>query len=81
MVPVRDCRCTHISPDYALASNDQRSTSDVAGMLSDTGIGWKSSTQKGVTTATYESEYVALCDGLKEAFPQRSFVEWHAIWR
>ena len=48
--------------DHAAASNDRRSVSGVAVMLGDTAIGWKSSTQKCVTTATCEVEYVALCD-------------------
>ena len=48
--------------DYAVASNNRRSVSGVAVMLSDTVIGWKSSTQKCVTYATCEAEYVALCD-------------------
>ena len=53
--------------DYAAASNDRRSVSGVAVMLSYTAIGWKSSTQKCVTTATCEAEYVALCDAPKDA--------------
>ena len=53
--------------DYAAASNDRRSVSGVAVILGDTAIGWKSSTQKCVTTATCEAEYVALCDASKEA--------------
>ena len=53
--------------DYAAAYNDRRSVSGVAVMLGDTAIGWKSSTQKCVTTATYEAEYVTLCDASKEA--------------
>ena len=39
----------------------------VAVMLGDTAIGWKSSTQKYVTTATCEAEYVVLCYASKEA--------------
>ena len=53
--------------DYAALSNNRRSVSGVAVMLGDTAIGWKSSTQKYVTTATCEAEYVALCDASKEA--------------
>ena len=55
--------------DYVAASNDRRSVSGVAVMLSDTAIGWKSSTvtQKCVTTATCEAEYASLCDASKEA--------------
>ena len=53
--------------DYAAASNDRRSVSGVAEILGDTAIGWKSSTQKYVTTASCEVEYVALCDASKEA--------------
>ena len=53
--------------DYAAVSNDRSSVSGVAVMLGDTAIGWKSSTQKCVTTATCEAEYVALCDASKEA--------------
>ena len=41
--------------------------SGVAAILGDTAIGWKSSTQKCVTTATCEAECVALCDASKEA--------------
>ena len=58
--------------DYAAASNDQRSVSGAAGILGDTAIGWKSSTQKCVTTATCEVEYVALCDASKEALFTRA---------
>ena len=53
--------------DYAAASNGRRSVSGVAVMLGDTSIGRKSSTQKCVTTVACEAEYVALCDGSKEA--------------
>ena len=53
--------------DYAVASNDRRSVSRVAVMLGYTAIGWKRSTQKCMTTATCEAEYVALCDTSKEA--------------
>ena len=60
--------------DYAAASNDRRSVSGVAVMLGDTAIGWKSSTQKCVTTATCEAEYVALCDASKEALFTRRAV-------
>ena len=58
--------------DYAAASNDRRSVSGIAVMLGDTAIGWKSSTQKCVTTATCEAEYVALCDASKEALFTRA---------
>ena len=57
---------------YAAASNDQRSVSGVAVVLGDTAIGWKSSTQKRVTTATCKAEYVALCDSPKEALFMRA---------
>ena len=58
--------------DYAAASNHRRSVSGVAEILGDTAIGWKSSTQKCVTTATCEVEYVALCDASKEALFTRA---------
>ena len=58
--------------DYAAVSNDRRSVSGVAVMLGDTAIGWKSSTQKCVTTATCEAEYLALCDASKEALFTRA---------
>ena len=58
--------------DYAAAVNDRRSVSGVAVMLEGTAIGWKSSTQKCVTTATCEAEYVALCDAAKEAIFTRA---------
>ena len=46
---------------YAAASDDSRFVSGVAVMLGDTAISWKS-----FTTATCETEYVALCDASKE---------------
>ena len=58
--------------DYVAASNVKRSVSGVAVMLSGTVIGWKSSTQKCVTTATCEAEYVALCDASKKALFTRA---------
>ena len=58
--------------DYAAAYDDRRSVSGVAVMLGDTAIGWKSSTQKCVTMATCEAEYVALCDVPKEALFTRA---------
>ncbi|CAM9864367.1 unnamed protein product, partial [Ascophyllum nodosum] len=64
----------HADADYAAASNDRRSVSGVAVMLGDTAIGWKSNTQKCITTATCEAEYVALCDASKEALFLR------AVW-
>ena len=54
--------------DYAAKSNDRR----FAVFLGDTAISWKSSTQKCVTTATCEAEYVALCDASKEALFMRA---------
>ena len=58
--------------DYAAASNDRRSVFGVAVISGDTAIGWKSSTQKCVTTATCEAEYVALYDATKEALFTRA---------
>ena len=43
-------------------------------MLGDKAIGWKSSTQKCVTTATCEAEYVALCDASKNALLTRALL-------
>ena len=57
----------YVDADYATASNDRRSVSCVAIMLGDTAIGWKSSTQKCVTTVACEAEYVALCSASEEA--------------
>ena len=57
----------YVDGNYAVASNDRRSVSGVAITLGDTAIGWKSSTQKCVTTATCEAEFVVLCDTSKEA--------------
>ena len=59
--------------DYAEASSSRRSVSNVTVLLSDTAIGWKSSTQKCVTTATCEAECVALFDVSKQAFFTRAF--------
>ena len=58
--------------DYAAASNDQRFVSGVGAIMGDTAIGWKSSTQKCVTTATCEAKHVALCDASKEALFTRA---------
>ena len=58
--------------DYAAAFNDRRLVSDVALIMGDTAIGWKRSTQKCVTTATCEADYVALCDESKEALFTRA---------
>ena len=60
--------------DCAAASNDRRSVSGVAVMLGDTAIDWKRSTQKCVTTAMREAEYVALCDACKKALFTRRAV-------
>ena len=57
---------------HAAASNDRRSVCGEPVMLGDTAIGWKSSTQKCVMTATCEAKYVALCDAFKEALFMRT---------
>ena len=57
----------YVDADYAGASDSRRSVAGLAVLLGDTAIGSKSSTQKSVTTATSEAEYVALCDASKEA--------------
>ena len=44
----------------------------MAVLLGDTATSWKSSTQKCVTAATCEAEYVALCDASKEALFMRA---------
>ena len=62
----------HADADYVAVANDRKSMSDVAVLLSDTSIGWKSGTEKRVTTATCGSEYVALSDASKEAFFARA---------
>ena len=54
------------------ASNYRRSVSRVAVILGDIAINSKSSTQKCVTTAACETEYVALCDAAKEAIFERA---------
>ena len=64
--------CVYADADYAAVSNDRRSVSSVAVMLGDTAIDWKSSTQKCVTTATCEAEYVALCHASKETLSTRA---------
>ena len=59
--------------DHAAASNDRRSVSGVAFTLGDTAIiGWKSGTEKCVTAATCEADYVALCDASKEMLLNKS---------
>ena len=55
----------------------------MAVLLGDTAISWKSSTQKCVTTATCEAEYVALCDASKEALFMRAvlvFLQPQLAW-
>ena len=49
-------------------------------MLGDTAIGWKSSTQKFVTTATCEAEYVALSDASKGGALHESCPSVLAAW-
>ena len=61
--------------DYAAAFNDRRSVSGIAVMLGNTAFGWKSSTQKCVTTATCQAEYVALCDASKDAIFTRAVLK------
>ena len=58
--------------DYVTTSNGRRSVSGVAVMLDDTAIGCKSSTQKCMTTASWEAEYVALRDASEEALFTRA---------
>ena len=68
--------------DCVGAFNDRRPVSGVALMLVDTAIGWKSSTQKYVTTANCEANYVALCDASNETFFTRAvfvFLGFEAI--
>ena len=60
--------------DFAAASNGLRSVVGAAVMLRDTAIGWKSTTQICVTTATCEAEYFACCNASKEALFMK------AIW-
>ena len=50
--------CVYADADYAAASNDRRSVSDVVVILEDTTIDWKSSTQNCVTTTSCKAEYV-----------------------
>ena len=56
--------------DYAAVSNDRRSVSDVAVMLGDTPLDWKSSTQKCVTTTTYEQSMLPYAMRLRRRYPQ-----------
>ena len=66
MVLVLDCLvCAYAY--YVATSNHRRSVSGMAVLLGDTETGWKSSTQKCVTTAACEAEYVALCDASNKA--------------
>ena len=58
--------------DYAVAPNGPRFVSEVAVVLGDTAIVWKISTQKCVTTATCEAEYVTLFDAAKYAIFERA---------
>ena len=51
----------YVDADYAAASSDRGSVSGVAVMSGDTAIGWKSSTQIFVLTATCEADCIALC--------------------
>ena len=54
--------------DYPEAYKDRRSVSGVAVMLGDTAFGWKSSTQKCVTTANCEAEYLPYTIRLKRRY-------------
>ena len=57
----------YVGVDYAAVPSDGRAVSDMGVMLGDTSNGWKRFTQKIVTTAACEAEYVALCNASKEA--------------
>ncbi|CAN0424454.1 unnamed protein product [Ascophyllum nodosum] len=62
----------NVDADHAAASNDQRSVSGVAFTLGDTAIGWKSGTEKCVTVATCDADYVAPCNASKEMLLTRA---------
>ena len=53
--------------NHAEKADDRRSVSGVAVTVGKSSVSWFSSTQKIVTLATTEAEYVALGDGVKEA--------------
>ena len=53
--------------DYACKSNDRRLVSGTVNTLGGAAVSWASSTQRCVTLATAEAEYVALGEGVKEA--------------
>ena len=52
--------------DYASKATDRRSVSGAAIMCADVCVCWYSGTQKCVTLSTFEAEYVALGDAVKE---------------
>ena len=64
----------YVDADYAAASSDRGSVSGVAVMSGDTAIGWKSSTQIFVLTATCEADCIALCDASREALFMRAML-------
>ena len=58
--------------DYAVVSNNRRSVSDVAVVLGDAAISWKTSTQKCMTTAACEAQYVTYYDAETGAIFERA---------
>ena len=56
------------NPDYLDKSNDRGSVSGTVITLEGATFSWASSTQSCVTMPAAETEYVALVEGVKEAF-------------
>lgn len=63
-----DCKVIgYTDADHARDPESSRSVTGYAFMLANGVVTWKSEQQSHVTLATAESEYVALCEGVKEA--------------
>ena len=57
----------YVDSDYAGDITDRKSTYGSVFILSGGPLAWNSKKQQSVSTSTMEAEYVALCQGSKEA--------------
>lgn len=71
-----DCKVIgYTDADHARDPESSRSVTGYAFMLANGAVTWKSEQQSHVTLSTAESEYVALCEGVKEAIWLHNLLE------